>query len=124
MTLRERRLFLAHGTRTAKLATVRADGRSHAAPVWFALDDEDLVFMTWHASVKGKAIQRDNRVALVIDDENYPYAFVLAEGTASFVCDGTSRQHWPERSRAGTSQPIKATTMRPATPYSPNLASG
>ena len=32
--------------RTAKLATVRADGRPHIAPVWFDLDhDGTVVFM-------------------------------------------------------------------------------
>jgi nitroimidazol reductase NimA-like FMN-containing flavoprotein (pyridoxamine 5'-phosphate oxidase superfamily) len=66
MTPAERRAFLAHGTRTGKLATSRRDGQPHAAPVWFVLDGDDLIFMTRHASVKGKAIQRDARVALVV----------------------------------------------------------
>ena len=38
--------FLSEGTRTGKLATVRADGRAHVAPVWFVLDDDDLVVTT------------------------------------------------------------------------------
>ena len=90
----ERRAFLAHGTRTAKLATVRQDGRPHAAPVWFVLDGDDLIFTTGSTSIKGKAIQRDARVALVIDDETHPYAFVLVEGTATVTRDRTSRQRW------------------------------
>jgi PPOX class probable F420-dependent enzyme len=94
MTSAERQAFLAHGTRTAKLATVRLDGRPHAAPVWFVTDGDDLIFMTWHASIKGKAIQRDPRVALVIDDESYPYAFVLVEGTASLASDSANRRCW------------------------------
>jgi PPOX class probable F420-dependent enzyme len=94
MTSPERRTFLARGTRTAKLATVWPDGRPHAAPVWFVLDGDDLIFMTWNNSVKGKAIQRDARVALVVDDETYPYAFVLVEGTATLACDATSRRRW------------------------------
>ena len=28
--------------RTGKLATVRADGRPHVAPVWYDLDDDGL----------------------------------------------------------------------------------
>ncbi len=90
----ERRAFLVHGTRTAKLATVRPDGRPHAAPVWFVLDGDDLIFTTWSTSIKGKAIQRDPRVALVIDDETHPYAFVLVEGTVTVTGDATSRRRW------------------------------
>jgi hypothetical protein len=38
------REFLAAGTRTAKVATVRKDGSPHVTPVWFVLDGNDLVF--------------------------------------------------------------------------------
>lgn len=39
--------FVSTGTRTAKLATTRADGRPHVAPVWFVLDDHgQFVFQT------------------------------------------------------------------------------
>jgi nitroimidazol reductase NimA-like FMN-containing flavoprotein (pyridoxamine 5'-phosphate oxidase superfamily) len=34
----ERRGFLLDRARTAKLATVRADGRPHVAPIWYDLD--------------------------------------------------------------------------------------
>jgi PPOX class probable F420-dependent enzyme len=94
MTVGERQSFLAHGTRTAKLATVRPGGRPHTTPVWFVLDGDDLIFMTWHTSIKGKAIQRDARVALVVDDETYPYAFVLVEGVVSVAQDDASRKRW------------------------------
>jgi len=97
MTPAERRAFLAHGTRTGKLATSRHDGQPHAAPVWFVLDGDDLIFMTWHTSVKGKAIQRDARVALVVDDETFPYSFVLVEGTATVTRDPRSRCLWARR---------------------------
>ena len=50
--------FLSTGTRTGKLATVRADGSPHVAPVWFILDHDDLVFMTGAKTVKGRAILR------------------------------------------------------------------
>jgi PPOX class probable F420-dependent enzyme len=79
----EWRAFLLEGTRTAKLATARRDGRAHVTPVWFVLDGDDLVFTTAHDSVKGRAVKRDGRVALCVDDERPPYAFVMIEGTAS-----------------------------------------
>jgi PPOX class probable F420-dependent enzyme len=82
MTPPEWRAFLLSGTRTAKLATARSDGRPHVAPVWFDLDGNDLIFMTGRDTVKGKNILRDPRVMLSIDDERPPLAFVLIEGTA------------------------------------------
>lgn len=83
MTIEEARVFLSHGVRTGKLATVRADGRPHVVPVWFLLDGDELVFTTWHKSVKAASLQRDGRIALCVDDENPPYDFVLVEGTAT-----------------------------------------
>ncbi len=79
--------FLAEGTRTGKVATTRADGRPHVAPIWFIVDGEDLVFMTGADSVKGKALRRDPHVALSVDLEQAPYAFVLVEGTVTISTD-------------------------------------
>jgi hypothetical protein len=97
MTPAERRAFLAHGTRTGKLATSRRDGQPHAAPVWFVPDGDDLIFMTWHTSLKGNAIQRDSRVALVVDDETFPYSFVLVEGSTTVTRDPQTRRLWARR---------------------------
>jgi PPOX class probable F420-dependent enzyme len=79
--------FLSFGTRTGKLATVRADGSPHIAPVWFILDGDDLVFMTGAETVKGRAMLRDPRVALSVDDENPPFAFATIEGLVSISRD-------------------------------------
>ncbi len=83
MTEDEWRSFLLDTPRTAKLATVRKDGRPHVAPIWFTLDGDELVFTTWHESVKAKAILRDPRVSLCVDDERPPFAFVMLDGTAT-----------------------------------------
>lgn len=87
MTVAERREFLAHGTRTGKVATVRADGRPHVAPIWFVLDGEDLVFLTNENTVKGKTLRRDPRLALTVDLEEPPYAFVMVEGSVTISTD-------------------------------------
>jgi PPOX class probable F420-dependent enzyme len=81
------RAFLTDGTRTGKLATTRANGAPHVAPVWFILDGDDLVFMTGAKTVKGQALQRDPRAALTVDDDEPPYAFVLVEGTVTLSTD-------------------------------------
>ena len=72
----EVRSFLSRGTRTAKVATVMNDGSPHVMPVWFVLDGEQLVFTTDASSVKGRNLRRDGRIALLVDDETPPYAFV------------------------------------------------
>lgn len=97
MSPEEWRRFLLERPRTAKLATVRADGRPHVAPVWFDLDGETVVFTTWHATVKAENIRRDARVSLCVDDEEPPYAFVLIEGTAELVPDDPDFLRWTTR---------------------------
>ncbi len=94
MTDPERRAFLMHGTRTAKVATTRKDGGPHVTPIWFVLDGDDVIFMTHETSVKGKALLRDHRVALVVDDQAPPYAFVMIEGTVSLTRDPDELFAW------------------------------
>jgi PPOX class probable F420-dependent enzyme len=94
MTSDERRAFLVHGTRTAKLATVRPDGRPHVAPVWFVLDGDTVVFTTGATKVKGRAVRRDPRVSLVVDDETPPFAYVLVEGKAEVSEDLDDMLGW------------------------------
>jgi hypothetical protein len=83
MTPEARRAFLEHGTRTAMLATTRADGRPHVAPIWFVLDGDDVVFTTAATSIKGRTLVRDPRVCLAVDDATPPFAFVLINGEAT-----------------------------------------
>jgi PPOX class probable F420-dependent enzyme len=82
MTPGEWRQFLLFGTRTAKVATVRANGSPHVAPVWFVLKDNELVFTTGSKSVKGKNLSRNPRVMISVDDERPPFAFVLIDSNA------------------------------------------
>lgn len=82
MSPAEWREFLLAGSRTGKLATVRPDGRPHVAPVWFTLDGDDLIFTTMAETVKGKNLQANPQAAICIDDEDFPFAFVLIEGSA------------------------------------------
>ncbi len=93
----ERRAFLTHGTRTGKLATVRPDGRPHIAPVWFVLDGDVVVFTTGGDTVKGRAVRRDPRVALLVEDEAPPFAYVMIEGTAEVSEDLDVMLDWATR---------------------------
>ncbi|GAA2550382.1 PPOX class F420-dependent oxidoreductase [Mycolicibacterium diernhoferi] len=75
--------FLSEGTRTGKLAVVASDGRPLVTPVWFIVDGQDLVFNTDGRSAKGRALKRDPRVAICVDDQRPPYSFVQVQGTVT-----------------------------------------
>jgi hypothetical protein len=89
--------FLAEGTRTGKLATVRADGRPHVVPIWFVLDGDDLVFTTGARSVKGRTLRRTGRAALCVDLERSPYAYVMVEGEVEISEDLDEMADWAAR---------------------------
>jgi PPOX class probable F420-dependent enzyme len=93
----EYRNFLMEQVRTAKLATVRKDGRPHVTPVWFELDGDTLVFATWHTSVKAINIKRDGRVCLCVDDEKPPFSYIQIEGTAVLSADSEALKYWNTR---------------------------
>ncbi|MEN4396892.1 PPOX class F420-dependent oxidoreductase [Mycolicibacterium senegalense] len=79
--------FLSEGTRTAVLGWVAADGRPLAATVWFVVDDGELVFNTGRETAKGRALARDPRVVMCVDDSNPPFAFVQVQGVATISED-------------------------------------
>jgi PPOX class probable F420-dependent enzyme len=97
MTEEEYRSFLLDRARTASLATVRADGRPHVAPIWFDLDGDTIVFTTGESTVKGRNMLRDPRVSLCIDEEKPPFHFVLIEGTAELTAEDPDLLYWATR---------------------------
>lgn len=97
MTRPEALAFISAGTRIGKLATVRPDGRPHVVPIWFVVDGDDLVFNTWHRSVKALSLAQDPRAALAVDIEEPPYAYVLVEGSVSISEDPVQRREFVTR---------------------------
>ncbi len=93
----ERREFLMTGTRTGKLAVTRADGSPHVAPIWFVLDGDDVIFTTGAATLKAKSLRRDGRVALCVDDDTPPFAYVIVRGTATISEDLDDMFKWVTR---------------------------
>ncbi|NOX22285.1 MAG: PPOX class F420-dependent oxidoreductase [Actinobacteria bacterium] len=83
--------------RTAKLAIVRKNGAPHVAPVWIDLDGDDVIFMTGANTIKGKAILRDPRVSLCLDDETPPFSFLTISGTATTSTDTEELMYWGTR---------------------------
>jgi PPOX class probable F420-dependent enzyme len=76
-------------TRIAKLATLNADGSPTIVPVWFEWDGKTATLFTHNQTPKLKRIQRDNRVALSVEEPlGVKEAWVTIEGTASIEDHG------------------------------------
>lgn len=102
LTVAEWKSFvLATPPRTAKVATVRRDGRPHVAPVWVAVDESsagnDIVFNTGAETLKGRTLRRDPRVALCFDDQRPPFSFVTLAGVVELSDDLDEVRRWATR---------------------------
>ena len=92
--------FLEAPVRPGVVATTRADGRPHAAPVWIDLEaggDLTVVFNTGANTVKGRNLARDPRLTMVVQDDRPPFSFVLLEGTAELIDDLEQVRAWATR---------------------------
>ncbi|MEA2617701.1 MAG: hypothetical protein QOE72_3484 [Chloroflexota bacterium] len=90
----KRRAFLLEGTRTGRLAVTRRDGSPYVLPVWFLLDGDDVIFMTGADTVRGRALRRDGRASMLVDEERPPYAFVRIDGRAQISEDLGEMRRW------------------------------
>jgi PPOX class probable F420-dependent enzyme len=79
--------FLSQGTRTGMLGYLASDGRPLVAPVWFVVDNGQLAFNTGKDTAKGRALIRDPRVVMTVDDPHPPYSFVQIQGVAAISED-------------------------------------
>ena len=93
----ECRAFLLEGTRTGKLATVRANGQPHIAPVWYDLDGDTLIFTAENVTIKAKNIKRDGRVSICVDDERPPFTYARIDGVATLSEDMDELLYWATR---------------------------
>ena len=90
MTTGQAMAFLADGTRTGKLATASRTGAVSVAPIWFVVDGSDLVFTTWHESLKARHLAQNPRAALTVDVSEFPFAFVVVRGPVRIDVDVTA----------------------------------
>ncbi len=92
--------FAEHGTRTGKLAVVTARGAPHVTPVWFVLAElggDAFVFTTGADTVKARALRRDPRVSMVVDDQEPPFSYVQFTAEASVSDDVAAMLPWAVR---------------------------
>jgi PPOX class probable F420-dependent enzyme len=79
--------FLRTGSRPATFASVRRDGRPHATPTWYAIDGDEIVFTTWHETVKAANIRAHPSVVVLVQDPEPPYSYVAVKGEARLIDD-------------------------------------
>ncbi|HLM65039.1 MAG TPA: PPOX class F420-dependent oxidoreductase [Acidimicrobiales bacterium] len=98
MTEEEWQRFVREPVRAGVLATTRKDGHPHAAPVWYDLDDDGtIMFNTGADTVKGRAVRRDGRATLCVQDDQPPFSFVTIEGSTTWSDELTEVRAWAGR---------------------------
>jgi len=67
----------------ARLAYVWPDGSPRVVPVWFHWNGREFVVATPPKAPKLKALTKNAKVALTIDDNTFPHKVLLVRGTAA-----------------------------------------
>jgi len=73
---------LLHSTIPARLAYVWTDNTPRVIPIWFHWNGRELVFATPPKAPKLRALAKNPKVALTIDNNEFPHKVLLIRGTA------------------------------------------
>jgi hypothetical protein len=73
---------LLHSKIPARLAYVWTDGTPRVIPIWFHWNGREIVMATPPKAPKLKALQKNPKVSLTIDDNTFPHKVLLIRGTA------------------------------------------
>ncbi len=66
----------------ARLAYVWTDGTPRVIPIWFHWDGREVVMATPPRAPKLKALAKNPKVSITIDDNTFPHKVLLIRGTA------------------------------------------
>ncbi|HYL61574.1 MAG TPA: pyridoxamine 5'-phosphate oxidase family protein [Candidatus Methylomirabilis sp.] len=66
----------------ARLAYVWTDGTPRVVPIWFHWNGREIVLATPPKAPKLKALAKNPKVSLTIDDNTFPHKVLLVRGTA------------------------------------------
>jgi hypothetical protein len=66
----------------ARLAYVWEDGTPRVIPIWFHWNGQEFVLATPEKAPKLKALTKNPKVALTIDDNSFPHKVLLVRGRA------------------------------------------
>jgi len=87
MTPDERRQFL-ESHRLAVLGVARTSGPPHLSPVYYALDDDELVVSVTESRVKTALIRRAGSLTLCVLHEEFPFPYLRVEGRGRIEPEG------------------------------------
>jgi len=73
---------LLQSTIPARLAYVWTDGTPRVVPIWFHWNGQDIVMASPPKAPKLKALARNPKVALTIDNNTFPHKVLLLRGRA------------------------------------------
>ncbi|HLW84487.1 MAG TPA: pyridoxamine 5'-phosphate oxidase family protein [Candidatus Sulfotelmatobacter sp.] len=73
---------LLHSKIPARLAYIGTDGSPRVIPIWFHWNGRDIVMATPPKAPKLKALKKNPKVSLTIDDNTFPHKVLLVRGTA------------------------------------------
>jgi len=73
---------LLHSKIPARLAYIATDGTPRVIPIWFHWNGHDIVMGTPPKAPKLKALAKNPKVSLTIDDNVFPHKVLLIRGSA------------------------------------------
>src|SRR5713101_8559668 len=97
----------------ARLAYIATDGTPRVVPIWFHWNGREFVMATPPKAPKLKALAKNPKVALTIDDNAFPHKVLLVRGTARLesvegivpeYAAAADRYFEPEQARAWLAQ--------------------
>lgn len=94
LTENEIRDFLDEPDHLARIGTVDGDGFPRVLPLWFIRDDSRLLFTPRSPAVIWKNIQRDSRIAVLVDEGEAPYRKVTMQGECVIVHEPGEDESW------------------------------
>ena len=88
MTPEEVQQFLSSNT-VLEVATIGADGWPHLAPMWYVMDNGNVVFRSFTKSQKIVNLQRNPKLSVLVEtgDDYSQLQGVMIKGTARLVTD-------------------------------------
>jgi hypothetical protein len=66
----------------ARLAYIATDGTPRVVPIWFHWNGQDFIMASPPKAPKLKALAKNPKVSLTIDDNTFPHKVLLVRGTA------------------------------------------
>lgn len=85
---------LLHSKIPARFAYVWTDGTPRVVPIWFHWNGKEIVLATPPKAPKLKALRRNPKVSLTIDENDFPQKVLLIRGTAQLEeVDGISQEY-------------------------------